>query len=318
MIRRDVEWAPWAIIGSVMLALVLSDCSNNTSGVRSGETTAVPTIEGAVYVGSETCLQCHLDQAKKMEPTRHGRILLTQGAARTDIQRHGCEACHGPSSKHVEDPTNPAGHIRFGKTSAQSVVSQNAVCLQCHSKGRRMFWQGSPHETRGLACTTCHSVKRPKSRNAQMTAATQHKLCTQCHAVAGAAFQSFAHMPIREGKMQCSSCHDPHGTVTEKLIKGISVNETCYRCHAEFAGPFLWEHAPVREDCLTCHKAHGSNNVRMLTIRAPRLCLQCHNDPHRTAALSNLADRRVLGRSCVGCHVTVHGSNHPSGFQLTR
>jgi DmsE family decaheme c-type cytochrome len=103
------------------------------------------------------------------------------------------------------------------------------------------------------------------------------------------------------------------------LMKGNSINETCYSCHAEKAGPFLWEHPPVREDCMTCHNAHGSNNVDMLKIRAPRLCQQCHNAPfHPSEAFANLADRRVLGRSCVGCHANIHGSNHPSGFRFTR
>ena len=27
-------------------------------------------------------------------------------------------------------------------------------------------------------------------------------------------------------------------------------NETCYQCHAEKRGPFLWEHQPARDDCL--------------------------------------------------------------------
>ena len=52
-----------------------------------------------------------------------------------------------------------------------------------------------------------------------------------------------SHMPIREGKITCSDCHNPHGSVTEKLIRQASVNEVCYTCHAEKRGPFLWEHA---------------------------------------------------------------------------
>ena len=317
--RPDLWWVLCLIVGSIVLTVFLVQCAKNQSVGRLGEAMAPPTIEGAAYVGMETCLLCHEDQAKKMEPTLHGKIMLAQVAARTDLQRHGCEACHGPGSKHVDDPMNPATNIRFSAASVQTVASRNAVCLQCHGKGQRMFWQGSPHELRDVACTACHSTKSPKSRRAQLQASTEMKLCSQCHAVKVATFQSFAHMPVREGKMQCSSCHNPHGTVTDKLMKGNSVNETCYSCHAEKAGPFLWEHPPVREDCMTCHNAHGSNNVDMLKIRAPRLCQQCHNAPfHPSEAFANLADRRVLGRSCVGCHANIHGSNHPSGFRFTR
>ena len=38
----------------------------------------------------------------------------------------------------------------------------------------------------------------------------------------------------------------------------------------------LWEHAPVRENCATCHDPHGSSNDRMLVVRMPMLCQRCH------------------------------------------
>lgn len=304
------------IIGCLAVSVVLLNCTGNR---RLGESIAPPTIEGATYMGWQQCLECHAEQHKKMESTLHGKILLNATVARNDLQRHGCEACHGPGSKHVEDYTNPATIIRFGPTSPHPALSQNAVCLQCHSKGRRLFWQGSPHEIRDLSCTTCHSIKTPRTERAQLKAPTQLDLCSQCHAVKAAMFQNWSHMPVREGKLQCSSCHNVHGTITEKLIPENSINESCYRCHADKRGPFLYEHPPVRENCLNCHVAHGSNNVRLLRIRAPRLCQQCHDQSgHPSTAFQNLADRRVLGRACESCHVNIHGSNHPSGFAFTR
>ena len=38
----------------------------------------------------------------------------------------------------------------------------------------------------------------------------------------------------------------------------------------------LFEHAPVRENCATCHDPHGSSNDRMLVVRMPMLCQRCH------------------------------------------
>jgi DmsE family decaheme c-type cytochrome len=131
-------------------------------------------------------------------------------------------------------------------------------------------------------------------------------------------------MPVREGKLQCSSCHNVHGTITEKLIPETSINENCYRCHVEKRGPFLWEHPPARESCLNCHRPHGTNNIRLLKIREPRLCQQCHNENrHPSTAFAGgtnepTADRRFLGRSCALCNTNIHGSNHPSGFAFTR
>jgi DmsE family decaheme c-type cytochrome len=121
--------------------------------------------------------------------------------------------------------------------------------------------------------------------------------------------------------MSCTSCHNPHGGVTPQLLKENSVNETCYTCHAEKRGPFLWEHAPVTESCTSCHQPHGSNHEAMLKVTKPRLCQQCHIETrHPTRPYGNdLASKKfVLGRACNSCHVNIHGSNHPSGFAFTR
>ena len=81
--------------------------------------------------------------------------------------------------------------------------------------------------------------------------------------------RAVAHMPVREGKMSCSTCHNPHGSISNvKALKvGSSVGELCISCHTEMRGPVLWEHAPVRENCTTCHDPHGSSNDRMLAVR---------------------------------------------------
>ena len=90
----------------------------------------------------------------------------------------------------------------------------------------------------------------------------------------------FAHMPVRENKLACSSCHNVHGTQNVKLLKaGGSVSESCVSCHAEKRGPMLWEHAPVVENCSTCHDPHNRGNYgHMLRFsnQSSQLCLTCH------------------------------------------
>lgn len=309
-------WAPLLGVMGVVFLSSLTDCSGKSP--FGTEMVPPPTIKDAVYVGWKTCLECHEDEHKSMERTLHGRVLAT-GVSRTDLQRHGCEACHGPGSKHEHDPTDPDTIIKFGPKAPQSGLAQNAMCLQCHTKGRRNEWHGSPHEIRDVSCVSCHSVHASKTLKADLNVPTQLQLCGQCHQIPAAAAYNWSHHPIREGKMQCADCHNVHGTITEKLIPDNSINEACYRCHADTRGPFLWEHAPVRENCLNCHLPHGSNNVRLLRLRAPRICQECHNEAgHPSAAFSNLADRRLLTRACLNCHMNIHGSNHPSGFALTR
>ncbi|HKW01744.1 MAG TPA: cytochrome c3 family protein, partial [Vicinamibacterales bacterium] len=194
-------------------------------------------------------------------------------------------------------------------------------------------WSGSTHEARNLSCTTCHAVHKSASFTHQLVANSESQLCATCHRVQVAKTErAVAHMPVREGKMSCSSCHNPHGSISNvrALAVGSTINETCYTCHAEMRGPKLWEHAPVTQNCTTCHDPHGSSNDRMLVTKLPFLCQRCHIgsrhpstmydakvvvapcDPVTQTGCSSPSNR-VYARSCVTCHAQIHGSNHPAG-----
>ena len=275
----------------------------------------------ATYVGSETCATCHDKEAAKLAETSHGRAGF---AAKSP---HGCETCHGPGSLHVDDPDIKANQPTLAGKSAQEL---SAICTTCHTSGAQQYWAGSRHETRGLACTDCHSVHNFKSDNAQLKAVSAMDQCFNCHKDVRAETFKNSHHPIREGKISCADCHNPHGTVTAKLIKASSVNEQCYTCHTEKRGPFLWEHPPVRENCLNCHTPHGSNHIKLQRTTVPFICQQCHSntrhpgtlyDGLRAPTLENegpnpLASNRLFNRACLDCHAAIHGSNHPSSPYL--
>jgi DmsE family decaheme c-type cytochrome len=194
----------------------------------------------------------------------------------------------------------------------------NAICLGCHERGDRTYWSGSVHETRGVACTECHTIMRSVSRKANLKTESELDTCFQCHKDRRAQLFRSSHMPLREGKMVCSSCHNPHGSATEALLIANSINETCYKCHAEKRGPFLFEHTPVRENCLNCHDPHGSVNEYLLKVSRPRLCGECHTVDHGAAIAGGPAVVQAFSRSCQNCHSKVHGSNSPSGALLQR
>jgi DmsE family decaheme c-type cytochrome len=158
---------------------------------------------------------------------------------------------------------------------------------------------------------------RPVSPKASLKNRNEMETCFQCHQDHRAKTMRSAHMPLREARMTCSNCHNPHGTATEAMLKENSVNDNCYRCHAEKRGPFLFEHAPVRENCLSCHDPHGSNNEYMLKVSRPRLCFECHGFGHGSLS-SGARALETVARSCQNCHTAVHGSNSPSGPFLNR
>ena len=119
----------------------------------------------------------------------------------------------------------------------------------------------------------------------------------------------------------------PNGSIGPVSLKKFTVSETCFQCHAEKRGPFLWEHPPVRDKCTNCHTPHGSSQPRLLKARAPWLCQQCHlatfhpSDLYAGSALpggSQSDMSRLLVKSCLNCHPKIHGSNHPSGVRFTR
>ena len=268
----------------------------------------------AGYAGSDTCALCHEDRATDVARTKHGQVQNL----RTPAATLGCESCHGPGQAHVDDDAK--GNIRrFGAIKPTEV---NTTCLSCHNRGTHAGWEGSTHEARNLSCTTCHSVHSPASPQHQLAKATETATCAACHRLQVTKTErAVAHMPVREGKMSCSSCHNPHGSITnvKNLKTGSSVAELCTSCHTEMRGPMLFEHAPVRENCATCHDPHGSSNDRMLVARMPMICQRCHIASKHPATLydkdqiTTNKSNRMFGRSCVNCHSNVHGSNHPSG-----
>jgi DmsE family decaheme c-type cytochrome len=250
---------------------------------------------------------------------------------RNALEARGCEACHGPGSKHAANPTDRGALIGFTKGWGTPIDRQNDQCQACHRGGQRIHWPGSAHALNQIACADCHNPMARLSVNGLLRTASISETCYACHAQQRAEFRRRSHMPVPEGKMGCTDCHDPHGSNTRPLLKADSVNTLCFTCHAEKRGPFLWEHAPVRENCINCHQPHGSNHDKLLTAARPYLCQQCHTTPighsaqfyrgdqtAQAAARGGMPSARVIGRSCTNCHTQVHGSNHPSGARFQR
>ncbi len=271
-------------------------------------------LGGAFSAGAQECADCH-DQAAEFAATAHGRAFPLDA----DYSQASCESCHGSGAEHAEtaEPAAIRNPARLEGASADE------ACLSCHgNEGRQAAWQGGLHESAGVACVDCHAVHAalPPRREGRVLEAKAHsatELCLSCHLAQRKGLTQRSSHPLFEEKMQCTSCHDPHGG-DERLVAADSINDLCYSCHQEKRGPFLWEHSPVREDCLTCHTPHGSNHEGMLVARTNQLCQSCHlQGRHQTVAGFETAMWNI-NRGCVNCHPQIHGSNHPSGVLFQR
>ncbi len=248
-----------------------------------------------------------------------------------------CASCHPNVAEHLKAQTSgEQGPVPSLKRLTAGAVS--SVCLKCHEKGRQQNYQMSMHARMNVGCTQCHSVHDPKSLKGQLKTSRATDTCFECHKKERALSLRTSHHPVREGKLECTSCHNPHDGNTPKMINADSVNELCYQCHTEKRGPFAFEHAPVREDCAACHEPHGSNHPRLVKQRLPNLCWNCHFTS--SGHFGNAGDKlnteegvpvappgtnsyptrnsRYIERACRTCHVKLHGSNHPAGAFFLR
>jgi DmsE family decaheme c-type cytochrome len=268
-----------------------------------------PAYEGATFVKDRaTCTTCHDESSQKYDHTVHAAALAFAPGADSGMD---CESCHGPGSKHVEDEGKDIAYARL------SPAGQSAVCIQCHVGGSQIGFKSGPHFSAEVSCTSCHVVMDKKSERGLLARSNPTQLCYQCHSEVRAETLKSSHHPVREGRMDCSSCHNPHAS-TEAVLIRATVNETCATCHAEKRGPFLWEHAPARESCSTCHTPHGSNQRYLLAQREPFLCLSCHSYGGHINLPRYNRTSNSYGNGCTNCHITTHGSNHPSGAKQTR
>ena len=229
----------------------------------------------------------------------------------------GCERCHGAGSAHAEQPTrdnvlNPA---------RMDYVRANDTCIQCHSQGQPLKnpIQGKYYDW-------------PVGYNVGLNLADFWKL--EGHELGKLTFTHFPDGTAHKNRMQgndfvqslmyargvtCFSCHDPHGTRHESMLRR-PVNEVCLACHGPNSqnGPHAvsiaahTHHAAQSSgsQCVACHMPKiaqtiadvnvSSHTFRFVTpaqtdaLKIPNACNVCHSDKTTAwtaAALAGWSDR---------------------------
>lgn len=261
----------------------------------------LPPEVGEPEVDDETCLACHdqFDVSLAKSACQTGNLTTMP-----DVNI-SCVYCHEGGEVHADDPSrdnifNPAGDDAHKTTE---------LCSECHHPHQKQESVGfDPMLGKGFTCTSCHGVHK------DVTPRKQEEFCGQCHIAMKHEYSRNSNHPIAGGSIECLDCHELTGPATPTFGHGGTL--TCYKCHPERSGPFLYEHEATSSftpeggaGCTACHKAHGSVNDRLLRQSTSSLCRQCHGSPPLHQVTHN-----GIGAAydCIECHSEIHGSNHNS------
>src|SRR5512146_2251467 len=120
------------------------------------------------YVGTVYCYACHQELALEFARTKMGKLFLVK--PQNDLERKGCEGCHGPASDHAESGggLGVGGMAEFRIDRGQTIERNNRACLDCHDEA---FWHGATHGMRQMACFDCHIVMVRMSPTFQLSPA---------------------------------------------------------------------------------------------------------------------------------------------------
>lgn len=316
----------WLLLSTLLTTVFISGCT----GKLKEDNPIVPIQEyekmllgklTADYVGNENCLKgCHV----------HDKIALDFKSSTMGDQlekaSHGmkivdCESCHGPGSELMDKleelgaNKNPQEVVEAHRNnlidySTLPAGALSLICLKCHTTNATFNihnWNAGIHVYNEVSCSNCHPIHAGADLITQPRAIS--RLCLSCHIDVSAQYSLPSHHPIKEGKMSCTDCHNPHGTANPSQLNELTEKETCGRCHTEKTGPFLFEHGDVTEKCTTCHAPHGSINNNLLKLRETFLCKQCH--PRHSS--NTLAANSMFSTRCTDCHSMIHGSDTPGG-----
>ena len=272
---------------------------------------------GIYHNWNSRCAECHstnvvkgYDGARRQYTTTYDQI---------DV---GCEACHGPGSRHVELAN--AGKIDRSQSSAEM-----GLALSLAARGQ---WRRAPgddiaqrvtpltDQTQVDNCGRCHSRRATLGdyRYGQSLLNT-HRLSTLESPLYWHdgqildevyVYGSFMQSKMAQAGVVCSNCHNPHSN--ELVAEG---NAVCTQCHTPetYDAPAHHRHSVTSAGsaCVECHMpsqvymgvdARRDHSMRIprpdisLSIGSPNACTQCHEDKSDAWAYDALQTWGVNGR----------------------
>jgi predicted CXXCH cytochrome family protein len=227
------------------------------------------------------CYDCHTVGPNGNRTTGNVGYKAVQDTAYHDVQ---CEACHGPGFNHVKEPDLAANwpYARAGTTPAKE------TCLSCHSGTHHPFaeeWGASGHaQIIATAANRPAADGCPACHNGKETLKAWGVTSTYVESTEAAAF------PVN-----CSVCHDPHGSANSKQLRfpidtPDPERNLCMKCHLRRFEPAL------NSSRLAPHAPQGAVLLGVAGYRPPGFIYA-----EDSVLTSHASDRNP--RLCAGCHV---------------
>jgi predicted CXXCH cytochrome family protein len=259
--------------------------------------------------------------------TAHNLSASGPGDIRAVSESEICIFCHTPHSSlpssplwNKEDPGY--SYILYHSSTIEAVPGQpdgaSILCLSCHdgttALGSVLSRTGDINFSDGI------TIFPPGTSNISTDLGDDHPISfdyTTGLAAADGQLKdpSAIVLPValHNGRMQCTSCHDPHRNLTSDfLLLTNQYSELCFSCHNREYWSFSshststatwngngrdpWPHTDylnVAENaCESCHNPHNAGNGQRLLNALPEEdnCLSCHNgNTASTNILSQLA-----------------------------
>lgn len=196
-----------------------------------------------------SCLDCHVSG---IQPPIQG----TENRYKMPVFAYSgvtCERCHGPGAAHV----NGGAIVNPSKLAADR---RDAICMQCHLEGNAAIERPGKHLYQFRPGDDLSDYVRyyvqVSDQPGGLRAASQFEALAQsmCKKKSGAA-------------MSCTSCHDPHRSVT--AAERVSFyREKCLACHAGLST----KHHANQPDCTSCHMpANLSTDVAHTAVTDHRI-----------------------------------------------
>ncbi len=210
----------------------------------------------------------------------------------------------------AQEPASPTAPIAPAKPKAPATVEGGCVTAECHAGlAKKKVIHGPMADNK---CDDCHVQEGNKHQFKKIEKIGA--LCLSCHGDQTPT-KPVVHHPFQE--QMCTACHDPHASDNRMLTLGDTDKTLCSTCHEDYEKGKNFIHGPVAAGaCAICHSTHESDNKKLLRVKQPDGCLECH-DEFTERNMAGLGAKpfihKPLNDGCIGCH-DPHASN--ARFQL--